>query len=34
VKLAHHQFKEIGMQAEKQAKGEQAVTPASTSHTH
>jgi hypothetical protein len=34
VKLNHHQRKEVGKQAEKQAKGKQEVTPASTRHVH
>ncbi|HYB35323.1 MAG TPA: hypothetical protein VEF72_05785 [Mycobacterium sp.] len=32
VKLDHHQRKEVGKQAEKQAKGKQEVTPATSSH--
>jgi hypothetical protein len=34
VKLDHHQRKEIGKQARKQAKGKQQITPASTGHIH
>jgi hypothetical protein len=34
VKLDHHQRKEAGKQAEKQTKGKQQVTPATTRHTH
>lgn len=34
VKLDHHQRKEVGKQAKKQARGEQEVTPASTGHFH
>lgn len=34
VKLDHHQRKEVGKQAKKQAKGKQQITPASTRHTH
>jgi hypothetical protein len=34
VKLDHHQRKEVGKQAKKEAKGKQEVTPASASHLH
>jgi hypothetical protein len=34
VKLDHHQRKEVGKQAKKQAKGKQEITPASTRHAH
>jgi hypothetical protein len=34
VKLDHHQRKEVGKQARKDAKGKQQVTPASTRHAH
>jgi hypothetical protein len=34
VKLDHHQRKEVGKQAKKDAKGKQEVTPASTGHVH
>jgi hypothetical protein len=34
VKLDHHQRKEVGKQAKKQAKGKQEVTPASTRHAY
>jgi hypothetical protein len=34
VKLDHHQRKEVGKQARKDAKGKQQVTPASTRHVH
>jgi hypothetical protein len=34
VKLDHHQRKEVGKQAKKEAKGKQEVTPASASHVH
>lgn len=34
VKLDHHQRKEVGKQARKDAKGKQQVTPASTRHLH
>jgi hypothetical protein len=34
VKLDHHQRKEVGKQARKDAKGKQQITPASTRHAH
>jgi hypothetical protein len=34
VKLDHHQRKEVGKQARKEAKGKQQVTPASTRYAH
>jgi hypothetical protein len=34
VKLDHHQRKEVGKQAKKEAKGKQEVTPASAGHVH
>jgi hypothetical protein len=34
VKLDHHQRKEVGKQAKKQAKGKQEITPASSGHLH
>jgi hypothetical protein len=34
VKLSHHQRKEVGKQAKKEAKGRQEVTPATTGHFH
>jgi hypothetical protein len=34
VKLDHHQRKEVGKQAKKDAKGKQEVTPASSGHVH
>lgn len=34
VKLDHHQRKEVGKQAKKEAQGKQEVTPAATGHAH
>lgn len=34
VKLDHHQRREVGKQAKKEAKGKQEVIPANTGHVH